>query len=152
MHHKRPGGLTALAVFNFIFGGLGLIGIALMAAAFKFADLALEGASEADRAMIEAMQDFGSGMLWMIIAVAIVQSALLIAGGIGYLKLRPWGRSLGNLYGIIGVAYALIQAVLLPTELGGGFQIGTILGLIYPVLTLALLNSIFRDDFARSPA
>ena len=147
MHHKRPGGLTALAVFNFIFGGFGLLGMAALVVFFKYADAVAADASETDRAMIEAMQDFGSGMLWVMIGVSAVQTALLIAAGVGYLKTQPWGRSLGNLYAIIGISYALISALVLPTELGGGIQIGTIIGLIYPVLTLALLNTIFRDDF-----
>ena len=32
---------------------------------------------------------------------------------------------------------------------GGGFNIGTIIGLVYPLLTLALLNTTFKDDFVR---
>jgi hypothetical protein len=38
---------------------------------------------------------------------------------------------------------------MLSTELGGGFSIGTIVGLIYPVLTLVLLNGTFKHDLVR---
>jgi hypothetical protein len=35
----------------------------------------------------------------------------------------------------------------MPAALGGGsFGIGTIIGLIYPVLTLILVNTAFKDD------
>jgi len=29
---------------------------------------------------------------------------------------------------------------------GGGFNLGTVIGLIYPVLTLILVNTTFRED------
>ena len=35
---KRPGGLTALAVFNFIFGAFGLLGSLALIPMVKFAD------------------------------------------------------------------------------------------------------------------
>ena len=39
---KRPGGLTALAVLNFIFGGLGAIGALGLIACFGFGSKFLE--------------------------------------------------------------------------------------------------------------
>ena len=32
---------------------------------------------------------------------------------------------------------------------GGGFTIGTMIGLAYPVYTVILINTIFRRDFVR---
>jgi hypothetical protein len=33
------------------------------------------------------------------------------------------------------------------SDAGGGFNLGTILGLVYPVITLFLLNTTFKEDF-----
>ena len=40
----------------------------------------------------------------------------------------------------------VLGAMITPSELGGGFSIGTIIGLVYPVLTLYFLNLTFKDD------
>jgi len=33
-----------------------------------------------------------------------------------------------------------------PSEIGGGFNIAVIIGLIYPIVTLVLLNTTFKED------
>jgi hypothetical protein len=43
----------------------------------------------------------------------------------------------------------VVTAALLPENIGGGTSIMTILGLVYPVLTLVLLNTTFKHDFIR---
>lgn len=146
--HNRPGGLTALAVLNFIFGGLGVLGIGAFFVILQFADQIAAEATGADQEAILALKDFGTGLFYVIIAVSVIQTVLLIAAGVGYLKLRPWGRTLGNVYGILGVGYGVVSAFMVPPEIGGGINIGAIIGLIYPVLTLALLNTVFKEDFA----
>lgn len=51
-------------------------------------------------------------------------------------------KCVGNAYGIFGVANNVLGVALL-----GTIGVGNVLGLVYPVLTLALLNSVFKDDF-----
>lgn len=146
---KRPGGLTALAVFNFIFGGSNALGVLGMAAMF-----ALMGSAKVDeesrQQMVRAWEQVGKGTFLAILALMAVSAVLLIASGIGYLQQKQFlGRTLGNVNAVLGVASSLTLAQLTPPEVGGGFSLGTILGLIYPVLTLILLNTTFKEDFVR---
>jgi hypothetical protein len=68
--------------------------------------------------------------------------------GVGYLKLKKFlGRTIGNVYAIVSIVYSAASPFLLPAALGGGFGIAAIIGLIYPLLTLILLNTTFREDF-----
>lgn len=145
---KRPGGLTALAVINFVFSGWGLIGLLGLAAMFAFiGQIPTDHMDETQRAQIEAFQNMGIPVFIFIFALSIITSVLLLLSGIGYLKQKKvlgWG--LGNAYGIISIVSNVVSGFMFPSEMGGGFQIMTIVGLIYPVLTLILLNTTFKDD------
>jgi hypothetical protein len=145
---KRPGGLTALAVINFVFSGLGLINLIVLAAAFAFIGMIpTEDMPEKERAQIEALQNMGTYVYVMIVVLTIISSVLLLLSGIGYLKQKKFlGRTMGNIYAVITIISSVISGMIFASELGGGFNIGTIIGLIYPVLTLILLNTTFRDD------
>ncbi len=130
---KRPGGLTALAVLNFVFGGFSaLILIGLFAL--------LGAASGAER---EHVREVVPGVVWFLIFLGFVQVTLMIMSGVGYLgQKRFLGRVLGNTYAVISLAGTAIGL----GSKAGEFNIGTIIGLVYPVLTLALLNTTFKDD------
>ncbi len=130
---KRPGGLTALAVINFIFGGFGALALIGLFAL-------LGAASEAERAQA---RDVVPGVVWFLIFVVFIQVVLLIMSGVGYLgQKRFLGRILGNTYSIVTLVGTAISLGTKTEEFG----IGTIIGLVYPVLTLALLNTTFKDD------
>lgn len=145
---KRPGGLTALAVFNFIFAFFSLLEILGMALALQFADEAAEGASEKDREAFEAFQELGPAVFISIIAITAVSGILLTVSGIGYLKLSNlWGRMMGNAYALLAIVTSVVSGVVMPAVLGGGFNLMTIIGFIYPALTLLLLNVQFKKDF-----
>ncbi len=132
---KRPGGLTALAVLNFVFGGLAAILLLGVAALLHAADTATGG---------EVSKVPGAGLVYFLILLGIVRVALLIASGVGYLKQKKFlGRTLGNTYAVLAIADTVIGVAMADT----GFGIGAIIGLIYPVVTLALLNTTFKDDF-----
>jgi hypothetical protein len=128
---NRPGGLTALAVLNFVLGGfyaLAVIG--------SFAILGLvENATDGDLTVPN------EGVVWLGIFLLVITVGLLIASGVGYLGQKLFlGRKLGNAYAIasfinIGVGLTIQD-----------FGIGTIIGLVYPLLTLALINTTFKDD------
>ena len=134
---KRPGGLTALAVLNFVFGGLGALGLLAIAALLSAVDSA--GGD------LSAVNDVpGAGLVYVSLLLGGVSVVLMIASGIGYLGLKKFlGRTLGNTYGVL----SLVSTAISVFGLGTGFGIGTIIGLIYPVLTLILLNTTFKDDF-----
>jgi hypothetical protein len=150
---KRPGGLTALAVFNFIFGGFGVLGalsfVVLIPLLGRVPDEATANMPPEQLERFRALQDMGTGLFVTLGVLSLVSAVLLIISGIGYLKLKKTlGRMLGNTYGVLGILSTLGTALWMPGVLGGGsFTIGTIIGLIYPVLTLILLNTAFKEDF-----
>lgn len=148
---KRPGGLTALAVINFVFSGWGIIGILMMAAFFAFVGMIpTDEMQEEQRAQIEAFQDMGLPVFILIFALTILSSVLLLLSGIGYLKQKKiLGRMIGNAYAVFAIASSVISGFVFAAEMaemGGGFNIMTIVGLIYPIVTLILLNTTFKDD------
>jgi hypothetical protein len=131
---RRPGGLTALAVINFVFGGLGAIGI-----------LALFALLGGTNAVIEANGKvaMNASAIYLSLLLSALGIGLLIASGIGYLQQkRVLGRGVGNVYAIVSLVGQVVSLVLLAQ----GFGIANIIGLVYPVLTLILLNTTFKDD------
>lgn len=135
---KRPGGLTALAVLNFVFGGLGLLGLLAIMAMFKVAETATQ--DEAAREVIANTP----GMLWLMLLLGLVTVVLMITSGVGYLgQKRFLGRTLGNAYAILSLIGTAIGIATV------GFKMGDMIGIVYPVLTLALLNTTFKDDLVQ---
>lgn len=144
---KRPGGLTALAVLNFVFGGFGALSFLAMLGLLAAAD---EEGGELAQGAARTLQALGMAGFWVVLGVTVVLTGLLIASGVGYLKQKKvLGRTLGNAYAILSILYSVVRGMELPEEAGGGFHLGTIIGLIYPVLTLVLLNTTFKEDFIR---
>ena len=146
---KRPGGLTALAVINFIFSGFNLIGLLgwLVIMFVIIGVIPTEQMNEIQKTQMEAFKDLGIPLFIFILSLSIVSAILLLLSGIGYLKQKKiMGRMLGNIYAVINIISSIISAILFGPEIGGGFNIMTIVGLIYPVLTLILINTTFKDD------
>jgi len=150
---KRPGGLTALAVLNFVFGGFGVIGVlglwglyAAVNAVAKGAAEAVQGTAGAQDAVNAAnvISQQGGSVILIALILMLVSATLLIASGVGYLGQKKFlGQRIGSIYGIVGIAGTLIDVVFRHS----GFGLMTIVGLIYPVLTLVLLNTTFKEDF-----
>ena len=149
---KRPGGLTALAVINFIIGGFGILGALGSAIAVPMLTrLPPEAAADIppeQLAQIDAMLEIGTPVFLMLAVVSLISASLLIIAGIGYVKQKKFlGRTIGNAYGIFGILATLSRVFMMPAALGGGsFGLGTIIGLVYPVLTLILIDTMFKDD------
>ncbi len=132
----RPGGLTALAVLNFVFGGLGALGLLALIALLGVAEAATDG--EMSEAMAESPQ---GSMLAIMLILSLASTTLLIMSGVGYLgQKRFLGRTMGNAYAVTSIVGALVGLSSQP------FGITTMIGLIYPVLTLVLINTTFSDD------
>ena len=145
---NRPGGLTALAVINFVFSGWGMLGLLFLAGFFALIGMIpTDQMDETQRMQIEAFQNMGIPVFIVIFILSLVSNVLLLLSGIGYIKQKKiMGRWLGNAYGIISIVSSVISGFLFPSDIGGGFNIMAIVGLIYPVLTLILLNTTFKDD------
>ena len=148
-HGRRPGGLTALAVLNFVVAGINLISLLAAIAVVALADtLKAAARTPQDRAVFDALGDMNVGLWVLIIASGALALVLLIVAGVGYLKMRKWGRNMGNIYALTAIASSVAGAILTPTELGGGLSIGTIIGLVYPTLTLYFINVTFKEELA----
>jgi F0F1-type ATP synthase membrane subunit c/vacuolar-type H+-ATPase subunit K len=135
----RPGGVTALAVFNFIFGGLsGLINLVGLAAVGMVVRQAEQDAK------ITGQDVPSEAFLYATMLFALVRAALLITAGVGYLGRKKFvGRMLAN-------AYAILALIAIAIEIAFAKQTFTILNLVdfvYPLITLFLANVIFRKDF-----
>jgi hypothetical protein len=145
---KRPGGLTALAVINFIlaaFSIMGVIGISLSMS--LMGNMSTDGMPETAKARIAAFQNIDPSVFAIMIGMSIITVVLLVLSGIGFLQQKKvLGRITGNIYGFYGVIGVVISMLIFPKEIGGGFGISTIIGLVYPTLTLILLDTSFKND------
>jgi len=149
---RRSGGVTALAVLNIIFGGLGLLSL------FNLIILLITPPTwmGRDYALMLSMPGYRTYiMVSGILQVGL--GVLLLACGIGLLRLRDWARNGSMIYAAIAVVTVVINTVLLlawqiPAMEAAGvssFQVdamrvsvftGPVLGLVYPVVLLALLT------------
>ena len=144
---KRPGGLTAMAVLNFVFGGLGIITYILfivgIIAAVAILNAAIQQAQDdGDDAKVEEirLQMPNMSLSYVVLLLGLISSALLIVSGVGYLTMsRAAGYLMGMAYGIL----AIIAQILWIT-VGNAGALGIIIGLAYPVLTIVLLNTAFK--------
>lgn len=148
----RPGGLTAFAIINFVWAAmsfLGALGAVAMPLAFEY--VPTEKMPEKDRQEFEkAQQILAQPGVQFLGAMDFVTAALLVISGVGYLKQkRIMGRLVGNLYALLAVTLAVVGFQILDIEMGFALakELGFIIELVYPVLTLILLNTSFRDDF-----
>jgi hypothetical protein len=134
---KRPGGLTALAVLNFVFGALGLIFtvtgfLALSAAMAMMGKMA---------SAVGASSMPSAGIIYASLGLGIIGSIIEIVAGVGYLGMKKMGKTMGNAYAVLAIAGSVVGIALMHS----GFGFGTILGLAYPLLTLYFVNVVYKD-------
>jgi hypothetical protein len=128
----RPGGLTALAVINFVIAGLlglGLLGLVIV----------LAGSGEKPKGVSE-------GYLYVRTMFLAGDVVLLVLAGVGYLRMKKvMGRWLGSAEAVYSL---LFFGYVLSYTLGEGhpFMFSTLQQLIYPGITLVLLNWVFREN------
>ena len=151
---QRPGGLTALAVLNFVFGGFGVLGVLGLAAIIALVDVGAQAAAEGGNVemqdLVTAYREAGMGFLYINLLLRLLGIILMIASGVGYLQQKKFlGRTLGSAYALLSILQAVIMGLLLPGEAGGGLSLMSAVSLIYPILTLILLNTTFKEDFVR---
>jgi len=152
-----------LAVLNFVFGGFGIIGGLMALAVGGVASSAGNWSEELAKAARETARRSGdaeaidaankvfapaanevSGMFYILGILGLLLAAFLIVAGVGYLKQsRKIGYMFGNIYGIAAIIVVILQIAML----GAGFGFMVILGLAYPIITLALLNTAFKESF-----
>lgn len=133
----RPGGLMALAICNFLFAGLaGLNVLGLVV----YLTMSPRG-GQTPRGMPSEL------MLIAMVTLTGIGAMLLVLSGIGYLLTKKFlGRYLGTAYGVLALGSSIF-AIVAYTNAGGDVGLLNLVGIIYPVLTIILLNTTFRKDF-----
>jgi len=130
---QRPGGLTALAVINFVlsaFSALGVVGLAIL---IFFPDIADEAAKK---------EMPPQGMLPFMAAASVVEVVLLFISGLGYLwQKKVLGRYVATAYALIAIVSNIAIIAMLPDV-----KLAQFVGLVYPLLTLYFVNVTFKDD------
>jgi hypothetical protein len=148
---ERPTAVSAFGILNLAKGALGIIGL-------LWTPLFFSGAAAANNPAIKIMAENPTYMklIKMMTPVGIIVSGVLLATGVGLLKLKPWARKLSIGYAIYAIIFVPIyvginfmfvyrpwieearqlqgpEAVAMTAGAVGG-TVGGILGLVYPVL------------------
>ena len=163
---QRSGLVTALAVINFVFGGLGILCGLLAFLGGALVASAGSAGNDFERQLEEKMREQGVqvkggaggggktvqalGAIIMISAViSLLWGAGAIAGGVGLIKRRNWGRILTLV--LAGVAGLLAILSLIQTFLGAGAGglVSVIIYVAYAVFAfVVLLNPQAAREFA----
>lgn len=154
---QRPVSLTVLGILNIGFGVLGILGIATTIGM-------LSSESYADNPALKVMRDSPGYMTWLKLTVplGIVSSLVLVAAGIGLLKVKSWGRIMSIAHAIYSIGFGIAGIVVnylylmrplfaaaqrqqgpeAAGAIGGaiGASVGGCFGLIYPVVLLVFMT------------
>jgi hypothetical protein len=115
MARKRPAAVITMAVLNFVFGGLGLIGsLCLALGGLGLVALSKQpGGAGGQHALAEYFKEIDRELpsyRYVMVAsttIWLVKSVLLIVAGFGLLGLRPWGRWLSVFCALVTIPYSL---------------------------------------------
>jgi len=155
MEGRRPTGLLVLAIINFVFAGWAVVGTPLLLIIAFLKDTILEFLKEryeegtvdeeSYEQILELYASLPEGAALIVISViGLIVPILLTFAAVGYLKQRKvMGRGIGNLYSLVALLNVALWIALGPK----GMQFLLLFDIVYPVITLILLNTVFRDDF-----
>ncbi len=149
----RPTSVTVIGILNIVFGGLGVICAPTVMLLLAIA--AVAGRHGAFVQSLPALQEGNSqyGLVAVNMTRVLIVSALLIVAGIGLLSMKPWGRVLSIVYGILEIAWVIVWPFasyhFMAAPSSGTEEIGRALtipfaiccGLIYPVVVLSFMFS-----------
>ena len=147
---KRPGGITFFAIVNFIVALISIVlaGLFVLSVAF-IGQVPVENMTEAQRASVELLKNMPVGAIIFTISKGVLGGILLILAGIGYLKQKKvLGYIIGNVYAAAMIIYTVVSPFILGAA-GNRGVISYILALLYPVVTLIVLNFIYSKKFER---
>jgi len=134
---RRPGGLTAIAVLNFVFGGFSVF------LTLGYMIVSVFGSKGGVVHTHDGDYVISLPVLYLNLVLQAVSTILLIMSGVGYIQMKKFmGRWLGCTYAILSLLGTVVDIALAH----GGIGIGTIILSIWPILTLILVNTTFKDD------
>lgn len=154
---NRPTPVTVFGVLNIIFGGLGLLSAPFAIMALMVVDNTMRNPV----LEIARRNPVVGGWMMLSNALGVLAAIVLLAGGIGLLQLKPWGRKLSigfAVYALVmGVIGMLITGIYIVPALlsqpqansaeaagavGGaiGGLVGGLVGLVYPLLLLIFMG------------
>ncbi len=144
----RPGGLTALAIMNFVlaaFLALHLLGVAMT---LMMPESSLQVNEEQRQQIRESKAAMREPGFLVPTLVKVPATVLLLLSGAGYLMQKKWlGWVAGNVYALLDGGSSIATAILVDNVgAGGGFHLGMMAGILYPLFTLILINTTFRAD------
>src|SRR5947207_11634705 len=117
MEGKRPGGLTALAVLNFIFASCGFVnavGLFAGSALLKLAASNSGATTQEAEDMAKIRLILENPFIKVLGVFAIVNCLLLLLSGVGYIQQkRVLGRVIGSVYGCLGLIVATAVMVVM---------------------------------------
>lgn len=162
---KKSAAIQVFGIMHLVFGILGILGALLTIVTSLIGNASMAGAGMIDPASMNALED---AKHWSLIdaGIKVVMGIILIFSGIKLLKFRFQGLRLSNAYSFLSIghkAYALFLFLFVTwpimqnmyanmpgmdenmaaiAQKGGmvGGVVVIILGLIYPILALILLN------------
>lgn len=153
MNKKRSGGMTTIAVINFIFGGLGIL-VCLFGLIFA-------NSLMSNPAMTLGAKGTQLGILMLVAALlSLPPAGAAIVSGIGILKLAAWGRTWTLVYAILGILATLIGLGLTsaieelnPDAKSSNPVVSLVIGCIYPAILLWIINTRkWKDTFGNDTA
>lgn len=104
---QRPGLVTAVAVINFIFGGLGILGAVCGGIGILFLGAMANaqpqgGGPNPIKELIEVFENIPGYIPFVIVSMVLglIAAVMLIVSGFGLLKMRNWARIFCICYGV----------------------------------------------------
>jgi len=156
----RPASLTVFGILNILFGVLGICGTAGGVLPFV---MEMPSDPAIPNPMLDLIKSNATYRTFLIVSLVLgaIVAALVLAGGIGLLLSKAWGRTLSIVYGWysivaaivgMGVNWYVMQPLLAKMQEGGGpgqvavtagivgGLIGGCVGMIYPIVLLVFMN------------
>lgn len=139
---KRTSLAAAAGVILIVLGVLGgLLALIVLAVAGMAASFASGGAFDEVPGMPAGFEAIIGGVIAIVAVIMLVYVVLAIAGGIGVLRSRGWGRVVGIVVGVIGTLFWLL-AVFSPSSSDGtgGVIFAFVLLALHLYITIVLIG------------
>ena len=148
---QRPTAVSVFGILNALKGATGILGILWTITLFS-------SRAAANNPVMKLMLENGKYMKWtkLMTPVGFITCGVLLAAGIGLLRLRPWARKVSIAYAIYAILFLLamvpvnffllyrpmleqarqLQGPEAIGMIGGAFGgiVGSVLGFVYPIL------------------